>query len=1424
MSDFSENVRKAYEQYLLGNKQEAFKLLIPGTKHHYYLSIMDALKRERHAISADTLDMNKQFRNAFYDEDSTRTKIQELFLRFDGAKIDEERDQIIKELDTSFIYGFYNHTKPADIKSKKTVKDKSADKETHLFDQNKYFNEEKFMKKLYSQNGLIYSLHRTLYEKIDFRKISENEFLGFCNSSECFASMTNETFWEKLITTFDQKYKTNKHFAPDQYLYDKFTLEQMEMLGEKIPNIKSDIHYIGKMFEKKFHFELDDENKDTFTLEQRREQLITMYEASTDKPQSFKSALLLEILENGVKMDIYDKNYFIEYLKNPLKNWHMNKETQKKKEIHDHVWNQYMQSLNNRSGGRMDSGLDQKLYKKYLEQFYIAAGDLEAFKDYFDQDFLSNLYEEFEFMTGKEIKKEKIDAKKFENLSNLVLINLLEWNKSVFKKEDRVKLVVEIKNVSTLHVKIFEFNSENYYRKNLAPFRTDVNLDGLVTSHEDTFEFKEIPQKKFRHVFEFPQLDHIVGLFVIEFISNGYSSRAVIKKGSLSLIYKSTVAGQVAYILDENKEICKSEKTGMWYKNQYFKADPEKGGRIVIPYEKNSSNDKTILINDGFAQLTEFRRMSESYSFDVAYIVQPESLLMGKESEILLKPVVKVNDRRWNISILKNTKVTLTTTSFIDNLPVTKTFENLELDNKHEIPIRFQVPPNLQTVSIIIEAEVKNISKGTNDKLSHSHIISMDTKWNSLCFYESYLRKLKNDYYYYIFGKNGESYLRKLKNDYYYYIFGKNGEPLDDVTVNFTFTHKFFSNQSENVSLTTDEEGKINLGSLEDISYLNTNFNGPNGACTSSHNISNIKERVSMPDSLNILEDEEIQLPYLSNTPFSQSSVWLVSFSSSYKVIRNWFDKISFSHDKGYEYGRITISGLERGSYNLYLNATGESIPIKVHKGVYWESDSFILKNHSLVEKREKTNIIRIKDILLEEEKDQGHTLSFNIEDYGKNARAHVFAHTFLQEDMNTLFTQVENVGRDWASLDIFPFAKWENIYLSNRKLGDEFRYVFDRKFVKRFMGNTLDRPQLLLNRYKLRETQFDQEVVGTGNQYEEVKESAVNYDMRKQNIAGPSTRLARNMAPMMEHQRFMPQSVMMQNIAPMAYSNSNINVNYSNSYGGNYGCPTGSFKSFQNFLNNSSWIISNLTPNEKGHITCSFDASKYSTVLILVIDENTVSQLYVDVHSSLEMLEKRDLSLSNPLNPTKYYNEMRNSEILRKGDDYGIEDITSTNYIMIDSIERVNQVQKEIRKTIGAYATDDLSFLVKWNTFTHDEKNKKYSQYVCHEVNLFLFFKDPEYFKTVVRPFISNKMEKSFIDLWLVGDRDAVVKYKNIELLDRLNTLEKCLLISEVVKDSKEEAKVIADRIKLLSDQKELKIDVVKPDGTHNNSLIFGL
>ena len=218
--------------------------------------------------------------------------------------------------------------------------------------------------------------------------------------------------------------------------------------------------------------------------------------------------------------------------------------------------------------------------------------------------------------------------------------------------------------------------------------------------------------------------------------------------------------------------------------------------------------------------MTEFKRMSENYTFDVAYIVQSESLMMSKEAEILLKPCLKVNDRKWNLNILKDTKVTLTTTSFIDNLPVTKVFEKLDVNSRQEISIKFQVPPNLQTVSLLVEAEVRNISKGVNDKLTNTHSIYMETKNYTLDFYAGYLRK--------------------LRGNYYFYVLGKNGEPLSDISVNFTLTHKYITSQTEVASLSTDADGKVNLWSLTDINTVSTYFNGSNGDCYSTYTINNL--------------------------------------------------------------------------------------------------------------------------------------------------------------------------------------------------------------------------------------------------------------------------------------------------------------------------------------------------------------------------------------------------------------------------------------------------------------------------------------------------------------------------------------------------------------------------------------------------------
>lgn len=46
-----------------------------------------------------------------------------------------------------------------------------------------------------------------------------------------------------------------------------------------------------------------------------------------------------------------------------------------------------------------------------------------------------------------------------------------------------------MKNISSLTVKVFEFNTENYYKKNLVAIDNNIELDGLIASEELAFEF-----------------------------------------------------------------------------------------------------------------------------------------------------------------------------------------------------------------------------------------------------------------------------------------------------------------------------------------------------------------------------------------------------------------------------------------------------------------------------------------------------------------------------------------------------------------------------------------------------------------------------------------------------------------------------------------------------------------------------------------------------------------------------------------------------------------------------------------------------------------------------------------------------------------------------------------------------------------------
>jgi hypothetical protein len=118
-------------------------------------------------------------------------------------------------------------------------------------------------------------------------------------------------------------------------------------------------------------------------------------------------------------------------------------------------------------------------------------------------------------------------------------------------------------------------------------------------------------------------------------------------------------------------------------------------------------------------------------------------VLVGASTSVVVKASLNINGRRAQLSLLKNVKLVLTTYNYIDNLPVTKTFSNLQLANDKELLVTFQVPPNLKHIDVNLTCELLNATTKQTEKFNSSHkfgVISNNNLSDNVMFMP-YLKK-----------------------------------------------------------------------------------------------------------------------------------------------------------------------------------------------------------------------------------------------------------------------------------------------------------------------------------------------------------------------------------------------------------------------------------------------------------------------------------------------------------------------------------------------------------------------------------------------------------------------------------------------------------------------------------------------------------
>ena len=1339
------------EAYLFAEDKQTFlSKLVPYTESHLFFTLLHSLQTNT-KVAPEVDAQIQEYLKSTGSSDARYIHIKSLLKKFDDPSAkDAEKNQVITQLLNQYLRFNFNYSKPSDITTSALSTDKKQLSST--LDAKTVLLESK-LENVYKSLHEFNQIQQDAYSRLDTKKIQDGDLQVF----ERFVFSAQPTDFEdfpKLIVELMKKKKTETNYVHG--LLRNLSLEQLHELAKLNSNFTKDSQFVQELCRKEFNVSNLYDLGTGLSKPEKRDLVFKLYTWAKKQQTPFTSLIsnaLYEILQLDLEMNKYDKDLFIEYLKNPIRNYPF-------------ICEKHQRTLNARpyienisiGSERINS---HELIRRYLEEFFAQAKDTQPFTEYLDSRFLNEVFYSTKLMLGQQVEvNQALTPDQLKELAESKEITICSYNKEFYKGSDSVTLQVRIKNIPSLMVKVFEFKSENYYLKTYNQLDGSINLDGLVAAEETNYDFKEAPIRRFVHTFNFESISKKKqGIFIVDFIGNGLSSRAVIRKGKITHLEQQTVAGQLFTLVDDETNICKDGRTGIWIKDHFYKADEK--GRILIPFS-SYRNEKAVLVHNDFAELTDLQLKEESFEFKCAYIYNYETFLMGNQAKILVQPRLFLNNQPVDLEVMKECSAVVTTVNE-DGVPSKTPFDKLKFSATQDFELEFSVPAKLRQISVEVTGKITPINKREPVAYTSNHQVKVDANNGSNIFCNLYLR----------YAKNGYEVL----------VLGKNGEPKQNLTINFAFQNRYLT-QKIRQTLQTDAQGRIHLGKLEEVNSIEANLQplGDIGALRRTWNVNNQKT-VNHPNNVRICEGDQIVLPLLHNE-LNRHKISFVQTLQDGTILKNQLKSLKIDNHK------LIISGLIEGSYNLTLKDVNHFVHITVFKGAYWDKNpGFLHTKNSLLNIKKETNNIVIADIKVQP-KAGSDVADLTIQSYvdePKFARFHVFGVQFLESDVNRLIQDLENNLPYDNPADAFLGLK-KSQYLNNRSLGDEYCYVLDRRNKSRYLGNTLEKPQVLLKRTFVRETQTNEEQLTQNQEFGSapVEEESRSFAANSHALRGGPAMMKKMACKMAADEAYYGDFARSRTVAQEVINNS------------------------PNFLTNASLIYSNLKVDAQGKIVIpNFPYKKYS--MLQIVATNLTSNVCQTFPLDSVEVPTKDLRQKARAKDSVFAINRVSKNIL-KGENEKISDLTSTEIQVIDSIPKLFDIQKNLILSGGnsqvSQKFQSWEFLKEWESLSAQDKLRKYDKFASHELNLFVYFKDREFFNQTVLPFLHNKIEKSFVDYFLVDNVKQIQEYAGAQKFKDLNSLEKILLIIKIQTTDPAQAKRLVESLENKNSLEQVNIN----------------
>ncbi|MEK6262775.1 MAG: hypothetical protein AABP62_29610 [Planctomycetota bacterium] len=1043
----------------------------------------------------------------------------------------------------------------------------------------------------------------------------------------------------------------------------------------------------------------DDWRHDRAVLAAYLDRLLAFADRVVPSHNSLKGHVLYHRLVLDRVQGKMDKDRFLAYLKLPRPVGYLSKRMAESDDL-----KRFAVDLNSNYGGATllnPIGNDEPLVRAYLSHFLLDAANTKDFEPYINDVYLKHLFAEVKIVNGlgePEQWAALLPPELFQQLKERIDIDFVSTNKTQFAADEPVKLDLHVKNVGTLIVKVFEINTKNYYRDALREVDTDINLDGLVANVEQTHSYNETPLRRVARKFEFPQLSK-PGVYIVDFIGNGRSSRALIRKGRLRHLVRTTPTGQIFTVLDDNGKPVKD--ASVWLAgHEYtpniialnkFSDEPqptEKTGEILVPFSTNPGRQPIVISRGELSSLDHFNHEAENYALAVGIYVDREALLKRKTASVIVRPGLTLNGTPVSLNLLEEVKLTINSVD-LDGTATSQEIPNFKLFEDRESIHDFQVPARLASISFMLTAKVKKLSAG-GQKIDLAGGDSFELNGIDRTEKVELLHLMRT----------AAGYVVELR--------GRTGESKISRPVQFAFKHRDFRHL-HHVTLKTDPAGRINLGALTDIQTVSA-INPEN----TQHTWHLRGDEHTYSQTLHGRVGEPIRLPFL---PRSVAPAITRSDVSLLELRGNLFVVDRFGH-LSVKDGMLVIDKLPAGDYELLLKSTGSYIRLRVTEGD--KLGRFVAGKRRQLETPALAPL-QIADISVGDGK-----VTIRLTNSTKFARVHVFGTRYLPE-----YSAYSNLSRVRAAEPyLFQQSPAESVYLTGRNIGDEYRYIIDRKYATKFPGNMLDRPSLLLNPWAVRTTETGEQVAAGGDAF---------------NAVGA------------------PQASMGKRDEARAESASAADAHLAN----------------LDFLAHASAVLVNLAPDKDGVVTFDRKAlGDHQHLHVVAVDP--VSTTYRSASLPEAMTDFLDLRLLAGLDPKGHFTQQKQITIAPVGQGFVLNDITTSKFEAYDQLARVYGLFLTLNRDPKLI---EFAFLLNWPKLKPEEKRTLYSKHASHELSFFLFKKDPEFFAAVIKPYLANKKDKTFVDHWLLQDdlAEYALPWKHAQL----NIVEK-ILLSQRLKDER--------------------------------------